>query len=327
MAHNLATINGRIAMAYQGQTPWHKLGTRTNGITSVEDAIKIGNLDWTVELRPMFLSSGAQVPNRSAVVRPIDSAILGTVGDRYTPIQNNEGFAILSDACSQHGVTIETVGALGQGERVFMLAKLPTIISVVPGDDIRGYFLVSMAHDGTGSFFARPTPIRVVCQNTLNAAVSQGIPDVLKLRHTASAPQRIAEAQRLVTQMIAAMQATGDTFATLASKRLNREQLRLYIEHVFPTPKDAKVSTNLRNKREAIERLAFWGVGADLAGADPRNGSTTLWGAYNAVTEYFDHVRPAKSSNPAEANESAIFGSGADLKLLALNTARELVAA
>lgn len=327
MAHNLATIGGRVAMAYQGETPWHKLGTRLPSMTSVEAAINAGNLNWTVALETMFLASGAKVPDRFAVVRDIDRQILGTVGDRYTPIQNAPGFGILDTICKDHGVTIETAGALGNGERVFMLAKMPGAITITAGDDIRGYFLVSMAHDGSGSFYARPTPIRVVCQNTLNAAVQQGIPDVFKLRHTSSAPQRIADAAKLMDRMFRSMQATGDTFSSLAAKRLSAQHLNDYICKVFPTPEDGKISTNLKNKRESIATLAIYGVGADLAGSDPRTGSVTAWGAYNAVTEYFDHVRPAKSSNAAEANESALFGAGQLIKLNALNAARELVLA
>jgi phage/plasmid-like protein (TIGR03299 family) len=327
MAHNIATINGRISMAYQGETPWHKLGTRTPGMTSVEMAIDAGNLKWNVGLEPIYLADGRKVPERNAVIRDVDRAILGTVGDRYTPIQNAEGFGILTDACADHGITIETVGALDEGKRVFMLAKMPTVITVTPGDDVRGYFLVSMSHDGTGSFYARPTPIRVVCQNTLNAAVNAGVPDVLKLRHTASAPQRIAEARRMVSMMIAAMTQTGETFSSLARKRLSRAELIAYIETVFPKPNEEKsVSTNLRNKREAIYMLALAGVGAEMAGSQ-HDGSTTVWGAYNAVTEYFDHVKPAKSSNAMESNVSALFGAGASMKLNALAVARELVAA
>lgn len=327
MAHNIATIGGKAAMAYQGQTPWHKLGQRCESLTNVNDALNAGNLNWKVELQPMFLLNFEQVPDRSAVVRDIDGQILGTVGDRYTPIQNSEGFGILDDACRDHGITIETVGALGKGERVFMLAKLPQVIAVTPGDDIRGYFLLSMAHDGTGSFFARPTPIRVVCQNTLNAAIGEGVPDVVKLRHTASAPQRLAEAHRMITTMITAMVHTGETFSSLAAKRLTPAQVQAFIETVFPKPvADKKISTNLKNRRDAVALLVRSGIGAEMAGARP-DGSTTAWGAYNAVTEYFDHVRPAKSSKPAEANESALFGSGQLTKLVALNAARELVLA
>lgn len=327
MAHNLATINGRVSFAYQNSTPWHGLGERVASLTSVDAAITAGNLDWTVGLSPMFLADGRQVPDRRAVIRDTDAAILGTVGSRYTPIQNREGFGVLDEACRRHGVTIETVGALGQGERVFMLAKLPTDITVGDGDDVRGYFLLSMAHDGTGSFYGRPTPIRVVCQNTLNAAVRANVPDVIRLRHTKSAPQQIKQAETLVTTMIAALEQTGETFATLAAKRLSAREVQQYIARVFPLPAgETQPSGVLRNKRDAVAELVRVGVGADLAGARG-DGSTTVWGAYNAVTEYFDHVRPASTSNVTAANTSALFGSGYDAKVQALEFARELVLA
>jgi phage/plasmid-like protein (TIGR03299 family) len=326
VAHNLATINGRVSMAYQGSTPWHNLGTRMASTADVDQALTAANLDWTVRLDPMFLGDGREVPERRAVVRDGDRAILGTVGNQYTTIQNRAATDILRDACADFGVTIESAGALGNGARCFMLAKLPMSVQPVPGDIVAGYFLLGWGHDGGISHNGRPTPIRVVCQNTLTMAMSDGV-DMIRIRHTASAAQRLGEAKRLIDGLIGAMKATGDTFTQLAERRMTPADVATYIERVFPSPDGADVSPVLKSRRNTVAALVWAGKGAELAGSDA--SGTTAWGAYNAVTEYFDHVRPAEAKSLAgtrSANESAIFGQNAVIKVQALKIARQLVA-
>jgi len=329
MAHNIATINGRTAMAYQNETPWHRLGHRLPSMTSVPQALVAGGLDWQIGLQPVFLADGRQVPGRRAVIRDVDNAILNTVGDLYTPIQNADAFDILTPACADFGVTIETAGALGRGERVWMLAKMPESIEPIKGDTINGYFLVTTGHGDNLAYSARFTPIRVVCQNTLNAATAQRGTDIVRLPHLPGVDRRLDEARKLVDRMMAAMKETGDTFASMARRKMNAREIAKYIETVFPTPANvAEPSTQLAQRRADVARLVWEGVGADLAGANAKGA--TAWAAYNAVTEYFDHVLPgvAKSDRARErANESALFGQYAGIKAKALDVARELVAA
>ncbi len=127
MSHNIATINDRAAMAYQGETPWHQLGERMTAETAANlDAVMAAaSLDYRVSLEPMFLGNGHQVPGRQAVVRD-GGAVLGTVSDWYRPLQNVDAFNIFRPAMDEFGLTVEAAGALGQGEKAWMLFKLPT---------------------------------------------------------------------------------------------------------------------------------------------------------------------------------------------------------
>lgn len=328
MAHNLASIGGSVMMAYQGETPWHKLGTRMGGTSDVAAALKAARLDWTVGLEPMFLADGRPVDDARAVIRQTDpSVILGSVGTMFAPVQNAEAFEPLADACRDFGVTIESAGALGNGARTWMLAKLPEAIEVTPGDCVNGYFLIVNGHDGSTAYGARPTPIRVVCQNTLSAALGSGV-DMIRIRHTRNADQRLAEAKRLIERMLGAMRETGDTFRTLADRRMTPADVAAYVAEVLPAPADEPISDTLKARRKNVAALVWCGKGADLAGSD--SYGSTAWAAYNAVCEYFDHVRPAEAKSAAgmaNANESAIFGGNAAIKLLALKRARALVAA
>jgi phage/plasmid-like protein (TIGR03299 family) len=333
MAHNLANIDGRVAMAYQGETPWHKLGTRIDSGTSINEAIVAASLDWTVSLHDLRLPDGRTVSHK-AILRDNDQTIIDVVSGAYQPIQNRDAFEVFGPAVEKFGLTIESAGALGRGERVWMLFRLPVDATPVPGDDVRGYGLAITGHNGTQAFEFRPTPIRVVCQNTLNAAAGDGRMrtskgQVFSIMHLGNVKDQVEQAGRLVVRAMDAMKATGDTFATMARKQLTPVQVKDYIEAVFPAPADGTVSDTLAAKRAEVARLTWEGVGAELAMSET-NGQPNAWAVYNAVTEYFDHVLTGKAKSEKSttvANRSAVFGAGADVKLLALQRARQLVAA
>jgi phage/plasmid-like protein (TIGR03299 family) len=335
MAHNLATINGRTAMAYQGETPWHQLGTRFPSITSIDQALTGAALDWTVRLEDLALVSDGRKVSNKAVVRDGDNTIIDIVSGSYKPIQNAEAFGIFAPAVEKFGLTIESAGALGKGERVWMLFRLPVDVAPVPGDDVRGYGLAITGHNGTQACEFRPTPIRVVCQNTLNAATGADVRgvrtskgQVFSIMHLGDVKTQVKQASALVERAMDAMKATGDTFASLAAKRLTPDQIKGYIESVFPS-EDGKISDAIALKRAEVARLTWEGVGAELA-MSATDGQPNAWAVYNAVTEYFDHVltgRAKSDKTAAVANRSAIFGAGADVKALALTKARQLVAA
>lgn len=328
MAHNLATIDGRIAMAYQGGTPWHQLGTRMDaGHVDVKTALTAANLDWAVELEKMFLGSGKEVPSRLAVVRPLDGQILSTVSDWYQPIQYTDAFSIFQPAVEEFGLTVEAAGALGNGEKAWMLFKLPSTITPVDGDDVAGYGVAITGHDGKTAFEFRGTPIRVVCQNTLDLAVGKGGNKgrVFSIQHIGAGTKKNVEgAKSLVVNVLAAMKETGETFASMARRAMTPTEVAAFVESVFPDVNGASTK-NIDANRATVLELMAGGVGADLA-KSATNGLPNAWSCYNAVTEYVDHVAPAQKLT-ATRNRSAIFGTGADLKVLALAQAARMVAA
>jgi phage/plasmid-like protein (TIGR03299 family) len=214
-----------------------------------------------------------------------------------------------------------------------MLAKLPdTNGHVVEGDKIQPYFLITTAHNGTQALLAKSTPIRVVCQNTLDAAL-RGDRAAVSIRHTASGPSRIAEIDKFVEQMLGAHHRTVDTFKKMAETYVTVPDVIKYSEVLFPRLKDAngkepqsqfartgelKVSRN-DEAREVITQLFHYGKGAQLA-------PSSAWTAYNAVTEYVDHVSVLRKDGKLRSGgaQSAIFGLGADTKRRALDVALEM---
>ena len=331
MAHNLAATRGTVAMAYQGETPWHQLGHRMTPeiAADISQSMTVAGLDYEVELEQLYLDDGRSVPNRNAVIRQDDRAILGTVSGWYKPIQNADAFNVFQPAMEEFGLTVEAAGALGKGERAWMLFKLPTDCEPVKGDKVSGYGVAVTGHDGRNTFEFRPTPIRVVCQNTLDYAIERSRKGrVFGISHIGNVDDQVNSARKLVSNAIATMQATGDTFASLADKHMTPEETVAYIEKVFPNPHPAKdVSKQLADRRSAVASLVWTGVGSELAGSN--QDGTNAWAAYNAVTEYFDHIATAKpktKQGQTNANTSALFGAGAEFKTKAFVAARELVA-
>lgn len=326
MAHKIATINGKSAMAYLGETPWHRLGTPMIGFPDVETALKAASLDWQVNLQPVYLAGpkgllGAEVPRCRAVVRDCDKQVLSTVGDVYEPLQNREAFGVLDTACKEHGVHIETAGALGIGDRVWMLAKLPNAVEPVKGDKVEGFFLITTGHNGWTSYEARLTPIRVVCHNTLTAAVSQSNA-IIKLRHVGNQIEQVEEVARMVTGLVESLKETGRSFAQLAARKLSLTEINAYIDEVLNIKDSVDIKGAVKARREQVFALATGaGKGAEFA-------PMSAWTAYNAVTEYVDHLirnNARAASRLQQADTSALFGANLKLKEKALDRALELV--
>jgi len=338
---NIAVINGREAMAYQGETPWHRLGVLMESGVDVAAALQMATLDWNVSLENIFLEGGKLIDKNRALVRDVDNEVLSVVGDSYVPIQNSEAFGILDTACKEFGVSIESAGALGRGERVWMLAKLQENIEPIPGDNVEGYFLVTSGHKSGIPLTARPTPIRVVCENTLNVALSR-TDAIIKLRHIDYDVSQLDMVEEMIGSLIETLEITNTTFAELAKKKWSMSTIKDYVDKVLGfvetsennvvqelhdylgISKKVDLGTIASRRRDNIIELVFEGKGAKLAGANRKKEQATAWGAYNAVAEYYDHVRPAefKSENAAlQANRSALFGASAGIKLKALELA------
>lgn len=332
MAHDIDMTTGSAAIAWSFRTPWHGLGRQMTEIerSSLSDAMRVAGVDFDVRTAILTDDTGRRVSDAQGIIRTDTGAYLGTVGAGYTPIQNGEAFATI-DALIQQGCRIEVMGALSGGRRVFALLRMPdtATVTIETGDDVRGYLLVSAAHDGSGAVNITLTPVRVVCRNTMTRAFASAHATAASIRHTKSAPERLELAARTLTNLSAALTETGETFRALAARRMGPAAIAAYIEAVIPnpTPKEP-LSTILRARREAIADLVFHGAGH--VHVDVASGEASAWYAYNAVTEYFDHVRPREAGSVAtavKAADSALFGANAGVKARAFTLARDLVTA
>ena len=165
MAANVET------MFYTREKPWHGLGTRVETALTSKEALQLAGFDWKVIQKPILTEDGSLIEGFKANVRDRDQKVLGVVSNRYKVVQNEEAFAF-TDALLGEGVRYETAGSLAEGKRTWILAMLPHKY-IIAGDEITPYLVFMNSHDGSGAIKAAMTPIRVICQNTLNLALAR----------------------------------------------------------------------------------------------------------------------------------------------------------
>jgi len=312
MSHNLATIHGKTAMFYSGEPPWHGLGVELERPATAAEAIKAASLDWEVVKMPLHLKVDSRyrdaedafaVVRRDAVARnPVP--VLGIVGKEYTPLQNRDAFGWFDSIVGQKAAVYHTAGALGNGERVWILAKLPGEIRVTDEDIAEKYLLLSNSHDGSSAVQVKFTPIRVVCQNTLTMALSTG--RGLCIAHTRSLAERLALAGRNLGIINERFQNIEWAFKRMKGVDMKEHRLDEYLALVFPKPtddQDRAGRSRVLQAREGARRLFEAGQGNDLPSVHG-----TLWAAYNGVAEYVDYHRESKT--PDNRLDSVWFGMG-----------------
>ena len=177
-------------MMYVREKPWHSLGVRVEEAPTSAEAIKLAGLDWTVEGRPIFTDSGIQIPGYVANTRSSDNSVLGVVSEKYQIVQNADAFAF-TDALIGEDCRYETAGSLKNGKSVWMLAKLPR--TKLLDDDVDQYLCFNNSHNGMGAVRVFSTPVRVVCNNTLNIALSQAS-RFWSCKHMGKMEDKLAEA-------------------------------------------------------------------------------------------------------------------------------------
>jgi phage/plasmid-like protein (TIGR03299 family) len=241
----------------------------------------------------------------------------------YTPVQNEEAFGFLDSVVGEGQAIYHTAGSLDGGRRVWILAKLPGEIALRHTDVTEKYLLLMNSHDGSTALRMLFTPVRVVCKNTLNLAMSRAASEGIAIRHTASATSRIEEARRA----LGLARTYYDEFAAEAARLLASPysdlQMTLLAERLFPTNEN-EVSTRIKNRREQVFNLFEWGKGhAEIRG--------TAWAALNAVAEFADHnrsVRARPGENRDEKRLASVWlGSAAALKQTAHRVICEQLAA
>ncbi len=200
---------GRHSFYSVKEKPWHNLGQTVQDYPISAQAIAHAGLDFEVEKRRLFTPSASIVARDEIIsgrlditeycstVRTDTDTVLGVVGKDYHIVQNRDAFSFFDSIVSGDGILYETAGALGSGERIFITAKLPDYIRVGKEDLIEKYLFLTTSHDGSGSITAAFTPIRIVCANTLNAAL-QSKTNTVRIRHTSNAKDRLEQAHKVM---------------------------------------------------------------------------------------------------------------------------------
>ena len=323
MAHNLNEEGKR--MFYTGKEPWHGLGIKLDNPATSQEAIQAARLDYPLKLQDMYINIGIvgqkTVEGKQAVVRQDNNDILGVVGDRYRIIQNTEAFSFFDNVIGEGQAVYHTAGALGKGERIWILAKLPGDLMVTPEDKCEKYLLLVNSHDGTCTLKMFFTPVRVVCQNTLIASFKNAS-DGISIRHTINYQNKVNEAQRALGIAIKYYDKLEQGLQYLSSVDLTISEVETYFEKLLIVPGKEK-SMRVDNQMHELVSLFEHGEGNQM-----KTVRGTAWAAYNAVTEYVDHYRGVKNIEKDQTNKlkSIWMGSGANLKQKAFSYILDLVA-
>lgn len=318
MPANIQTYRGRIPA-------WHGLGTVTSVHETTEQLLADPGFQYVVFKSQLHDGLGRPVDAygtfRWNLIDKVNgrkdaATFLGTVGKDYAVMQHDEGFKSI-DALMQtaDGAHYETAGVLGQGERVWALADLGLTAKV--GDDVQnGYLLFSTGHDGSLAHSYRICMTRVVCQNTLSAALSEKSRASLTIRHTKNANNRLVDARTALASIGTDVKRVEDRLNFLANRKCNRESMTAIFDRLFPkTKKDDGEREVSSTRRENIlaDVLKIYELNDGNAFPEQRG---TAYNLLNSISNYVDHERSTKEDGRAE---SAMFGSGDALKSRALD--------
>lgn len=275
-------------MFYVRETPWHGLGVRVNEAPASREALIISGLDWQVVQEPIYTENEELINGYKANVRDSDRRVLGVVTDRYKVIQNTEAFAF-TDTLLGEGVRYETAGSLQGGRKVWLLAHMPHEY-IISGERISSYLLFSNTHDGSGAVKIALTPIRVVCNNTLNLALSTAKRSWSML-HVGDIRGKVAEARDTLFRAESYMDELGKEFEALRMKKLTDKKVMEYIEVLLPveegsTPQQTK---NIKRLREDMKLRYF-------EAPDLQDVGRNAYRFINAVSDFATHAQPLRKT-------------------------------
>ena len=315
-------------MAYVGETPWHGLGNRLSPNQLLEIWQREAGMDWRIESSAVhFKSAGSGLlapihtfPDQKVLYRSDTQEPLSVVSQRYQVVQPNEVLEFYRDLTEFSGYQLETAGVLKGGRKFWALARTGQSVALKGGDEVGGYLLLATSCDGTLATTATPTTVRVVCNNTLALSLN-GATSAIKVPHNTRFDPS------LVKKQLGIAVSRWDEFMyemrTLAERKISSKEAERFFNQVLSVTNTDSTTQAKQTNRHAIAKAHSLfdgrGKGAELASA-----KGTAWGLLNAVTEFVDHEKRARSAD--YRMDSAWFGQGAVLKQRALHAALSLAA-
>lgn len=273
-------------MFYVRETPWHGLGTKVMEAPTAKEALNLSGLDWKVEQEKIYTENGNVVTGFKANVRDTDKKVLGVVTDRYKVVQNEEAFAFTDELLGE-GVRYETAGSLQGGRKVWLLAHLPHEY-IIAGERISPYLVFSNTHDGSGAIRVAITPIRVVCNNTLNLALNTAKRSWSTI-HTGDISSKMEEAKNTLFMANAYMDEIGKEFDNLRKKKLTDKQVMEYIELLIPMDENgtSQQKKNIIRLQDDMKMRYF-------DAPDLKDVGNNAYRFINAVSDFATHAEPLR---------------------------------
>lgn len=313
-------------MAYVGETPWHGLGSQLPPNQPLEVWAKRAGMDWSIRETPVcYRTNGIEqdhavltFEDQKVLYRSDTGSALSVVGDRYRVVQPREVLEFYRDLTEVFGYELETAGVLKGGRKLWALARTGQDAILKNQDTVCSYLLLATSCDGTLATTAMPTTVRVVCNNTLAVAL-KGANSAVKVPHsTTFDPMAVKQQLGIATSQWGAFLYR---IQSMANRKVKASEASKYFDNVLNLSPNLPAGPAPANGR-ALKRMQalFEGHGR---GAELSTAKGTTWGLLNAVTEFVDHERRARSRE--FRLDSAWFGQGAAVKQRALDLALDML--
>lgn len=276
------------SMFYVRETPWHGLGTKVQEAPDSKRALVLAGLDWKVIQMPVFTGKGQMVPGYKANVRDRDQKVLGIVTDRYKVVQNEDAFSF-TDELLRHGVVYETAGSIQEGRKTWILARMPREY-IITGEQISPYLVFSNSHDGSGAVKVALTPVRVVCQNTLNLAL-EGAKRSWSMIHTGDIRGKLKDAEQTLGLAEKYMASLGQEIERLQKVKIPDRKIISMMEELLPLEAEAgrQQKKNMEKVRDDMKRRYF-------EAPDLKHVGKNAYRFLNAVSDFATHAKPLRET-------------------------------
>ena len=295
------------------EKPWHGLGKIVEEAPTAKDAIELAGLNWNVDSNPIFDMFGNPIKGYKANTRSSDNSVLGIVTDKYEIVQNVDAFDFADNLIGEE-LKYETAGSLKRGRVIWLLAKMPE--RYICEDKFESYMCFANSHDGTGAVKIAMTPIRVVCNNTLNVALHNAKRS-WSTKHMGNMNAKLSEARHTLELANEYLDILSTEADKLANEKMTDDEIRETLDKMFPVSEDAsdRQKQNVQNAKD--------GIMICMIRPDIKKFLNSKWGFINAVSDYVGHSVPARVTTNYQENNWGKIMNGHPL----LDKAMSLVAA
>lgn len=312
MAHNLETIDNKVAMAFRenGGLPWHGLGYALPDNATPKEMMEAASLDWRVEKSENFIfRNGEYSPTGNySLVRDFDGKVLTQVSEGWNPVQNEEAFDFFNDFVEKGDMQMESAGSLHDGQIVWAQANLKDGFEILGGDNIDGYLLFSNPHRYGKTITVKFVATRVVCNNTLTLALNSKGQREVKINHSRKfESERVKELMGLADIQMNRFKEAAEFLATVNAEP---DMIQEFYGDLFGVDENNQLKRNGLVAKAALTHQP---------GVEFAEGS--MWQLFNSVTYCTNHVFGRKQDNRID---SLWYGSAEKLNTQALNKALEM---
>ena len=280
----------RIILPEGRQSTFANIGSNVRSAVTVEQALNMGNLNYKVEKRPIYLSDDTPIPDRYATVRDVDNYVYDIVSDRYTIVQNEDAFGFIN--YMSEDIQFEKIGETKSG-MIYLIASLEPM--QILGDTYQPHLCFRNSHNGKFQLSVTISPLRVVCKNQVNICFEES-PNTINIRHSSQANVRLEEASHVLKGTADYMKELNKQAEKWAIQKVSNAQIVQILDELFPMDKEMKDYQLERVEEQKI--LLTKAYQAD----DNANFKNTMWGMINAYSDFITHKPQYRNTETAAEN-------------------------